>query len=179
MKLSPAAIPDVLVIETTIARDARGSFDRVFDVAVLAGHGVTFALVQISRSVNVMAHTLRGLHYQRAPHAEGKIIRALRGRAWDVGLDLRPASPTHGRWCAVELCAEVGRAVYLPPGFAHGFLTLEPDTELLYLTDHPWTPGAEAGVRWDDPAYGIAWPHPPAVLSDRDRAHPLAPHPHP
>ncbi len=170
MRVSRAGIPDVAVIETDAACDERGSFARLICVDALAGAGLPFRPVQVSRSVNRLAGTLRGLHFQRDPHAETKLVQALRGRAFDVALDLRPG-PGFGRWCAVELTP--GRAVMIPKGFAHGFLTLEDETELLYATDHPWTPEAEAGVRWDDPAFGVEWPAAPRTLSGRDAAHPL------
>ncbi|SEB05303.1 dTDP-4-dehydrorhamnose 3,5-epimerase family protein [Rubrimonas cliftonensis] len=170
MRVSRAAMPEVAIIETDAVQDERGAFARLVCVEALAAAGLPFRPVQISRSCNRRAGTLRGMHLQRAPHGETKLVQALRGRAFDVALDLRPG-PGFGRWCAVEL--RPGRAVMIPKGFAHGFLTLEDETELLYATDHPWTPGAEAGVRWDDPAFAIGWPEPPRALSPRDAAHPL------
>lgn len=170
-RISRAALPDVAVIEHDRAGDARGFFARLICVETLAAAGLPFRPVQISRSVNRVAGTLRGLHFQNPPHAETKLVQALRGRAWDVALDLRPGSPTQGRWCATELTGENGRAVLIPPGFAHGFVTLEDDTELLYATDVAWAPGAEGGVRWDDPAFAIDWPIAPRVLSPRDAGH--------
>jgi dTDP-4-dehydrorhamnose 3,5-epimerase len=172
MRVTRAAIADVAVIEAPRAEDERGFFARLLCLDTLAAAGLPFRPVQISRSFNRRAGTLRGMHFQRPPHAETKLVQALRGRAWDVALDLRPGSPTEGRWCAVELSGENGRAVLIPPGFAHGFVTLEDETELLYATDAAWTPGAEGGVRWDDPAFAIAWPAAPALLSARDAAWP-------
>ncbi|MEM1382237.1 MAG: dTDP-4-dehydrorhamnose 3,5-epimerase [Pseudomonadota bacterium] len=174
MRLTPLAIPDVLLIDTDPAGDRRGWFARLYCAETFAAAGVDFAPSQISQSFNAAAGTLRGMHFQRSPHAEAKLVRCLRGRAFDVALDLRPDSPTCGQWCAVELDAKVRNAVLIPRGFAHGFMTLEDETELLYITDYPWTKGAEGGVRWDDPAFAIAWPRTPAVLSDRDRGHPLS-----
>ena len=169
MRVRPAAIPEVTIVETDPVADDRGRFARLLCTERLAAAGHPFVPVQVSLSHNSRAGTLRGMHFQRAPHAETKLVQALHGRAFDVALDLRPG-PGFGRWCAVELVP--GRAVLIPRGFAHGFLTLEDDTELLYATDHPWTKAAEGGVRWNDPAFGIAWPAAPAVLSTRDAGHP-------
>jgi dTDP-4-dehydrorhamnose 3,5-epimerase len=168
MRLVPAAIPEVVVVETGTVADERGWFTRLLCTGTLAAAGHPFVPVQVSLSHNTRAGTLRGMHFQRAPHAETKLVQALRGRAFDVALDLRPG-PGFGRWCAVELVP--GRAVLIPKGFAHGFLTLEDGTELLYATDHPWTKAAEGGVRWNDPAFAIAWPAPPALISARDAGH--------
>ncbi|MBK0398910.1 dTDP-4-dehydrorhamnose 3,5-epimerase [Limibaculum sp. M0105] len=173
MRLIPQAIPDVLLVEGEPAGDARGWFARLWCAETFAAAGVDFRPSQISQSMNAEAGTLRGLHFQHAPHAEAKLVRCLRGRAWDVAVDLREDSPTRHRWVGVELSPGGRRAVLIPRGFAHGFITLEPGTELLYITDHPWTPGAEGGLRWDDPALAIDWPAEPRVLSDRDRGHPL------
>jgi dTDP-4-dehydrorhamnose 3,5-epimerase len=169
MRLRPAAIPEVILVETDPVADARGRFARLLCTESLAAAGHPFAPVQVSLSHNSRAGTLRGLHFQHAPHAETKLVQALRGRAFDVALDLRPGTG-FGRWCAAELVP--GRAVLIPKGFAHGFLTLEDDTELLYATDHAWTQAAEGGVRWNDPAFAIGWPGTPAVISARDAAHP-------
>lgn len=172
MRVTRAALPDVAVIETDRATDDRGFFARLVCAPGLAAAGLPFRPVQVSRSFNARAGTLRGLHFQRPPHAETKLVQALRGAVWDVAVDLRPDSPAQGRWVAVELTGDNGRAVLIPPGFAHGFVTLTDDAELLYATDAPWTPGAEGGARWDDPAFAVDWPRPPAVISARDAAWP-------
>jgi dTDP-4-dehydrorhamnose 3,5-epimerase len=172
MRISRADIPDVAIVEADRFEDERGFFTRLICAETLAAAGLPFRPVQVSRSFNRRAGTLRGMHFQHPPHAETKLVQALRGAVWDVALDLRPGSPTQGRWCAVELTGDNGRAALIPPGFAHGFVTLTDDAELLYATDVPWTPGAEGGVRWNDPAFAIAWPREPAVISARDAAHP-------
>jgi dTDP-4-dehydrorhamnose 3,5-epimerase len=112
------------------------------------------------------------MHYQPAPHAEVKLVRCVRGRIFDVAVDLRPGSPTHRRWTGVELSAETARALLVPEGVAHGFLTLEPDSDVLYQIAPMYQPGYEAGVRWDDPAFGVEWPAAPEVISPRDAAYP-------
>lgn len=173
MKVTPLAIPEVRRLDTEPVGDARGWFARLFCAPTLAEAGIDFRPCQISQSHNAQAGTLRGLHFQHPPHAEAKLVRCLTGRVWDVAVDIRPGSPTEGEWCALELSAQARNAVLIPKGFAHGFITLEDASELLYITDHPWTPRAEGGLRWDDPALGIAWPVAPTVISERDRGHPL------
>jgi len=144
----------------------------MYDRREFAEHRVDFDPVQISLSANTQRGTLRGLHLQAEPHAEGKVVCCTRGSAFDVAVDLRTGSPTYGRWESVELSRENGRAVYVPPGCAHGFQTLEDDTELLYLISDFYDPDLQRGVRWDDPALGIEWPEEPTVMSERDRAFP-------
>jgi len=153
-------------------RDARGAFARLHCPEEFAAAGIAFAPVQTSLSGNPHPGTLRGLHYQAAPHAESKLVRCVRGRIFDVAVDLRPASPTYRQWCADELSADNLMALYIPQGVAHGFLTLEADTDVLYQIAPAYTPGHEAGVRWNDPAFGIDWPAPPELISDRDAGYP-------
>jgi dTDP-4-dehydrorhamnose 3,5-epimerase len=172
MRFSPTDIEGVVVVDLTPAADARGFFARLHCPEAFAAAGFPFLPVQTSLSRNTAAHTLRGLHYQAAPYGEGKLVRVVRGRIFDVALDLRPASPTHRRWTAAELSADNGRALLIPDGVAHGFLTLEAGTDVLYQIDRAFTPGHERGVRWDDPAFSIAWPGRPAVISERDAAYP-------
>lgn len=172
MIFEEAPLPGVFVIGLERRADARGWFARAFCEREFAAHGLASSFVQVNASSNAARHTLRGLHYQLAPAAETKLIRCVRGALWDVALDLRAGSPTLGRWFGAELTAENGRMMYVPKGFAHGFLTLEPETELVYLVDAFYVPERERGVRWNDPRFAIAWPHPPAVLSERDAAFP-------
>ena len=172
MRFIPTDIPGVVRVEAEPHVDERGSFARLHCPEEFAAAGIAFAPVQTSVSRNLAAGTLRGLHHQPAPHAETKLVRVTRGRAFDVAVDLRPDSPTHRRWTAAELSAENQTALFIPQGVAHGFLTLEPDTDVLYQIAPAYRPGHEAGVRWDDPAFAIAWPAPPQVISPRDAAYP-------
>lgn len=126
-------------------------------------------IAQVNLSRTEAVGTIRGLHLQAEPFSEAKLVRCLRGRVWDVGVDLRQDSATYGHWHAVELCPELSNALLIPEGCAHGFQVLEPGSELLYLHSGAWEPEAETGVRWDDPKLAIAWPLPVTDLSDRDR----------
>jgi dTDP-4-dehydrorhamnose 3,5-epimerase len=157
------------VVEPEPVADERGWFARLFSTDEFERHGLNATISQVSVSHNTKAGTLRGLHYQRAPHEEAKLIRCIRGRVFDVAVDLASR-----RWTAVELSAANGLAFYIPDGFAHGFLTLEPDSELLYEISVPYAPEASAGVRWDDPSLAIDWPMTGELtVSERDRALPL------
>jgi dTDP-4-dehydrorhamnose 3,5-epimerase len=161
------------VVQTRPVGDQRGSFARLFCAVELAPLGLPGPIAQINHSFTAAAGTVRGLHFQRPPKAEAKLIRCLKGRVLDVAVDLRAGSPTYLKWHAVELTPENHLAFYLPQGFAHGFQTLTPDCELLYLHTECYSPEHEGGLRHDDPALGISWPLPAAGLSERDRAHPL------
>ncbi len=172
MRFSQTAIPGVLVIDIETHEDERGAFARLQCPDEFAAAGQPFAPVQTSLSRNPRAGTLRGMHYQPAPNAEAKLVRAVRGRMFDVALDLRPASPTYRKWFGIELSADNARALFIPEGVAHGFLTLEADTDVFYQIAPKFEPGHEAGVRWDDPAFAIAWPHAPALISQRDATYP-------
>jgi dTDP-4-dehydrorhamnose 3,5-epimerase len=155
-------------------RDPRGFFARVWDVEDLEARGLIGAMRQANTGVSPTPGTFRGLHLQRDPHAEAKLVRCTAGRAFDVVVDLRPGSPTLGRWAGVELSAEARNMVYAPPGTAHGYLTLEPDTEVGYMTSEAYAPQAAYGVRYDDPAFAIKLPMPVAVISQADRSWPDA-----
>ena len=135
--------------------------------------GIDPALAQCNLAFNFKRGTLRGMHFQKAPHAQAKIIRATRGSLVDVIVDLRQESPSYRQWEAVELSADNHRMLFMPEGIAHGYLTLEDNTEAYYHASAPWEPGAESGVRWDDPKFGIEWPFEPSVISDKDRQWPL------
>ena len=174
MKLTPQSIPDVLLIEPAKYGDARGFFSEVWKRSALAAQGFTADFVQDNHSHSQAIGVLRGLHFQRPPAAQGKLVRVIRGRILDVAVDIREGSPTFGRHVAVELSAENWRQLWVPRGFAHGFLTLEPDTEVIYKVDSEYDAAADAGIAWDDPALGIEWPLPPGgpTLSDKDRRAP-------
>jgi dTDP-4-dehydrorhamnose 3,5-epimerase len=172
MIFEPTPIPGLTVVRATKHADPRGFFARLWCAEDFAAAGHPFRPAQISTSHNTATHTLRGLHWQADPHGETKLVRAARGRAFDVAVDLRPDSPTRNAWFGLELSADTHTALLIPAGFAHGFLTLEPDTELLYLIDIPYIPNAARGARYDEPAFAIAWPHPPSVIAERDLAWP-------
>lgn len=165
-------VPGVVVVEPERLEDERGFFARVYDREELGARGSPLTIAQASVSFNAQRGTLRGMHLQRPPHGENKLVRCLSGRVFDAVVDLRAGSPTALRWAAVELSAEQRNALYVPDGVAHGFLTLEDACELEYLISAPYEPRAAVGARWDDPAVGIEWPFPPAVISARDAGFP-------
>ena len=168
MIITGTPLQPACVIDIEPARDERGYFARTFSREEFARHGLPGDFVQASLSFNRRRGTLRGLHYQAEPAAEGKLIRCTRGAIFDVMLDLRRESPTWCRWFAVELSADNGRAVYVPPGFAHGFQTLTDDAELFYQMTAAYRPELSRGVRWNDPAFGITWPLADPIVSARD-----------
>ncbi len=151
--------------------DERGFFARAYCEREFATHGLSTRFVQINNSLTALKGTLRGMHYQLAPKAETKLVRCVRGAFHDVILDLRSGSPTFGKSFGAELSADNRRMMYVPKGFAHGFITLTDDAEALYLVDEFYSPEHERGLRWDDPTFDLEWPIPPVVLSDKDRAH--------
>jgi len=157
--------------------DHRGAFLNAFRAQELAfmGSWGDRCIAQVNLSRTEAVGTIRGLHLQAEPHTEAKLVRCLRGRVWDVAVDLRTDSSTYGQWHALELSPDQGHALLIPEGCAHGFQVLEPGSELLYLHSGAWEPEAETGVRWDDPKLAIAWPLPVTDLSDRDRNLPLLP----
>ncbi len=169
MILRPTDLAGCFVIVPEPAVDERGSFARTFDSEAFSAWGLNPVVSQVSVSRNHAAGTLRGLHYQEAPHAEAKLVRCTQGRVFDVAVDVATL-----RWTAVELSAANGLALYVPEGFAHGFLTLEPSSELVYQISRPYVPASSRGLRWDDPALDIAWPDVgPLTISERDRGLPL------
>jgi dTDP-4-dehydrorhamnose 3,5-epimerase len=172
MKFRELGIGGVWLIEPELVTDERGGFARIFCRDEFAAHGLPTAFVQSSISYNRHRHTLRGMHLQRAPHAETKLVRCTAGAILDVVVDLRRDSPTFGRWLGVELSAANRHSLCVPKGLAHGFLTLTVDAELHYSMDVPHAPGAAAGFRWNDPAFAIQWPAAPAMISPRDAAYP-------
>lgn len=172
MRFMETTLTDARLIELDKRGDARGFFARVFCEAEFAAAGLETRFVQANHSRSAQRGTLRGMHFQRAPHRETKVVRVVRGALLDVIIDLRADSPSYGRWEAFELTAENGRMLYVPAGFAHGFQTLADDTEVTYQVSAAYAPDAEGGVRWDDPAFGIDWPLPVSVISDKDAAWP-------
>jgi len=163
----------VVVVEAEPIADERGSFARTFDADEFERRGLNPRVAQANVSSNVRAGTLRGMHYQREPWRECKLVRCTRGAIYDVALDLRPESETFGRWHAVELSEDNRLALYVPEGFAHGFQTLTDATEVAYQISQVYVPDAAAGVRWDDERFGIKWPEAAVrVMSERDRTYP-------
>ena len=169
MKFREAPLAGAYVIEPERVTDARGSFTRTFCTREFEARGLVTRLAQCSESRNTQTGTLRGLHYQASPYAEAKTVRCIAGSAHDVIVDLRRDSPTRWRWFALKLDARAGTALYIPPGFAHGFMTLEPETTLEYWISEHYVPEAARGVRFDDPVLAIKWPLIPSVVSERDR----------
>jgi dTDP-4-dehydrorhamnose 3,5-epimerase len=159
------------VIELEPKGDDRGFFARLFCRNQFETAGLITTIVQVSNSLSVDVGTLRGMHYQLAPHAETKMVRCVRGALWDCVLDLRPSSATFGKWFGETLSAENRKMMYVPKGFAHGFVTLEPNTEAFYLVDEFYDPASERGIRWNDPKFSIRWPVEPRVISPKDAGH--------
>jgi dTDP-4-dehydrorhamnose 3,5-epimerase len=172
MRLRATALDGPLLIEPERHADDRGWFARTFCAEAFARAGLPARFVQCSASFSRRRFTLRGLHYQDAPYAEGKLVRCTRGALFDVAVDLR-AGATHRQWIAHELSADNGLALWIPPGFAHGFVTLRDATEVFYQMTEPFRPEAARGLRWNDPALNIAWPVTEPILSPRDAALPF------
>jgi dTDP-4-dehydrorhamnose 3,5-epimerase len=159
------------LITPELSTDSRGFFTRLFDAKLLAKHGMETRIVQMSLAHNKKKRTLRGMHWQVATHAEAKYVQCLRGRVYDVIVDMRKGSRTRLKWYAVELSEKNLRVLYVPKGFLHGYLTLTDDTLLYYSMTAEHRPGSSAGFRWDDPAFGIKWPRNPAVITGKDNGY--------
>ena len=172
MHFRRTTLKDAWVIEVQPSRDERGFFARTFCVDEFSAHGLETSFPQHSISVSARRGTLRGMHFQREPHSEVKLVRCVAGKIWDVIIDLRPDSPTFRRWEGFELAADNRGQLYVPKGFAHGFQTLTDDVEVSYLISKPHVPQAAEGIRYDDPAFHVEWPLPITVISDRDRSWP-------
>lgn len=172
MKFTASTLPGAYVLDLEKREDERGFFARSFCEREFADQGLTPQMVQTNVSYNTKRGTLRGLHFQAAPHEEAKLVRCTRGAIYDVIVDLRPSSATYRAWYGVELTARNYRMLLVPEGFAHGFITLEDDTEVVYQVSQFYTPGAEGGLRYDDPAIGITWPEPVRIISDKDASWP-------
>lgn len=172
MRFVETPLAGTWVVELERLADERGHFARTFDAEVFADRGLDARVPQMNTSFNRRAGTLRGMHFQAAPHGEAKLVRVTRGAIFDVAVDLETRA-----WFGVELTADNDRSLFVPAGFAHGFQTLTDDAEVLYVMSAPYVAGAASGVRWDDPAFGIAWPEPPAggrTISERDATYPDA-----
>jgi dTDP-4-dehydrorhamnose 3,5-epimerase len=169
------ALPDVLEILPAKHGDHRGFFSEVWSAPALAAEGVEIGFVQDNHSFSREAGVLRGLHYQEPPAAQAKLVRVIRGAIFDVAVDIRHGSPTFGKWVGLTVSAAAWNQILVPEGFAHGFVTLEPETEVLYKVSAPYSPRHDRGIRWDDPAIGLDWPLAglTPILSDKDRNAPL------
>lgn len=173
MTLTDTAVAGAYILDLARIPDDRGFFAEAFHRDTFARAGLSTAIAQVNISYNDRTHTLRGMHYQLTPHAEVKVVRCVRGAVYDVAVDLRPDSPTFGRWAAVELTADNRRAFYVPEGCAHGYQTLTDDTEVHYLVSATYSPSHYRGVRWDDPFFGITWPDAPERhMHPRDLTYP-------
>jgi dTDP-4-dehydrorhamnose 3,5-epimerase len=172
MRFSEQKLSGVFLIELSPHVDERGFFARAFCEQELAEHGLPTHFPQCNLSRNTLAKTLRGLHFEAPPSQESKLVRCVSGAIWDVVVDLRPGSATRLQWIAAELTAEAGQALFIPPGFAHGFITLADNTDVFYHMGDFFKPGAACGARWNDPLFGIAWPFGPRVISERDASYP-------
>ena len=172
MRFVATSVDGVHVVESESHSDERGTFTRIYCADEFRAHGLELPDRQFAISHNQWAGTLRGLHYIAAAVGEAKLVRCIRGRVFDVAVDVRRDSRTFGQHVSIELSVERPSALYIPPGVAHGFLTLEADSDILYQFSQPYRAGIEAGVRWNDPTINIRWPREPAILSERDRALP-------
>ena len=174
MRFIPLKLADAFVVELEKMGDERGYFARSWCVREFAEHGLDSNLVQCNVSFNRHRGTLRGMHFQLPPFSEGKLVRCTRGRMLDVIVDIRPDAPTFLQWTGEELTPDNGRMMFVPKGFAHGFITLADDTEVFYQMTEFYDPGSARGVRWDDPLFGISWPEEPRVMSPKDQGYPPA-----
>jgi dTDP-4-dehydrorhamnose 3,5-epimerase len=172
MFFTATELKDAYIIDLDRREDNRGFFARTWAADEFESRGMVSRVVQANLSYNRTKGTLRGMHFQHAPYAETKLVRCVRGAILDVIVDLRPDSPSYKRWVGVELTAENRRALYVPEGFAHGFQTLVDDAEVMYQVSQIYTPSAEGGVRYDDPAFGIIWPLSPTEMSPKDERWP-------
>lgn len=168
MKVTETSLSGVFVIEPDVFGDSRGWFMESWSARKLAEFGITNNWVQDNHSYSAEKGILRGLHYQLNPCCQAKIVRATRGAIFDVAVDIRKGSPNFGKWTGAELSAENHKMLYIPRGFAHGFITLTEDVEVQYKADNYYAPECDGNIRWDDPDIGIVWPLEPSILSDKD-----------
>ena len=174
MHVQATTLPDIRVLTPRKLGDHRGTFSETYSRKTLAEFEIDIEFVQDNHATSTRRGTVRGLHFQSPPRAQDKLVRVTRGSVFDVAVDLRRSSPTYGRHVGVVLTAAAGNQMLVPVGFAHGYMTLEPDTEVLYKVSDYYVPDHDRGLPWNDPSLGIAWPIPEhdAVLSDKDRKHP-------
>jgi dTDP-4-dehydrorhamnose 3,5-epimerase len=172
MRFEPTKLKDAWLVHLEPARDERGFFARTFCVDEFGSHGLETSFPQHSVSFSARAGTVRGMHFQREPHSEVKLVRCISGAIWDVIVDIRPDSPTFRQWQGFELTGLNGRQLYIPKGFAHGFQTLSDNAEVSYLISERYVPEAASGLRHDDPSFNIAWPKPVTEISAKDRQWP-------
>jgi dTDP-4-dehydrorhamnose 3,5-epimerase len=173
MRFEPLTLPGAYLIETDFRQDLRGAFARVFCAEHFSEHGLETSFVQANLSSNLRRGTVRGLHFQRPPHAEVKLVRCTLGAVFDVIVDLRQDSPHYLGWYGAELSRDNGRMMYVPRGFAHGYQTLTAEADVHYMVSTPYAPQSEGGLRFDDPALGVSWPLPVTELSRKDLSWPL------
>lgn len=169
---TPLEIPEVLIIEPKVFGDERGFFMEVYNKKDFEEIGLSQEFVQDNHSKSTK-DVLRGLHYQKDPMAQGKLVRCVRGAILDVAVDIRKGSPTYGKWVSAEITAENKKLIWVPRGFAHGFITLEDDTEVIYKVDNLYSPENDRGIAWNDPDVGVEWPTDNPILSDKDSKQPL------
>ena len=174
MQVESLAIPDVKIITPRRFGDHRGFFSETYSKPAFEAAGLDLDFVQDNHSLSASVGVLRGLHFQVPPFAQDKLVRVIRGRIFDVAVDIRRGSPTYGRWVGAEISAAAWNQILVPVGFAHGFVTLEPDTEVVYKVTAPYAPEHDRGLAWDDPDLAIAWPLDgiEAILSEKDTSHP-------
>ncbi len=169
MKIEQTSLPDVVVLTPARFGDARGWFSETFNAARFTEAGLKMAWVQDNHSMSAAAGTLRGLHFQRPPHAQDKLVRCTRGAIFDVAVDVRRGSPCYGKWVGVELSPDNGKQLLVPKGFLHGFVTRQPDTEVQYKCSDVYAPDCDGAIRWNDPDLGIDWGVSDPVLSAKDQ----------
>lgn len=172
MNLVETSVQGAFVVQPELQGDERGFFGRLFCASAFEAHGLNSQIVQVNQSLSTQKGTLRGLHYQVAPHEETKMVRCVRGAIWDVVLDLRQESPTFMQWAAHELTEENRLMMYVPQGCAHGFISLSNQAEIIYFVSQFYASDHERGIRWDDPMFRIPWPITPTVISEKDFSHP-------
>lgn len=172
MIFTETKLKGAFILEIKKLEDERGFFGRSWCANELGEHGLKSDIKQVNTSLSLKKGTIRGMHYQNDPFQETKLVRCTRGAIYDVIIDLRKNSPTYKQWMGVELTQDNYKMLYVPEDFAHGFITLEDNCEVSYLVTQFYTPGAESGIRWDDPSFNIQWPIRPTVISEKDKNHP-------